>query len=115
MTRVWKTLRGGRFHREATCPGIADGHAKAALGGMANHPPALVDLVDIESEISPCSRCWGQAFREDDWLSTRLETEAKADSSYEVDFLESVLRRVRPAIDPDYVRVQYPAPGASGT
>lgn len=114
MTLVWRTLRGGRFHRDASCTGISDGHARAASEGKSIYPAEQCELVDIGAEVTPCQVCWGHAMREDRWLASQLKTEAKADSTYEIDFYEGVLKRVTPAIDPDYLHVQHEAHGASG-
>lgn len=114
MTLVWKTRRGGRYHRSPDCPGIADGHAKAASEGYANHAAEQVDLGGLGGAVAPCARCWTPALQDDPWLAARLSAEVLADSSYELDFFDQVLRRVR-GLDPDYVRVQHPAAGVSGT
>lgn len=113
MTLVYKTLRGGRFHRSPDCPGIADGHAKAASEGFPNYPVAPVELLDVDAEVTPCTRCWGPAFQADRWLASHLKAELVADSPYELDFYDGVLRRVE-GLDPDYVRVQHQAVGSSG-
>ena len=82
MTLVYKTLRGGRFHLFPDCPGIADGHAKAASEGFPNHPVAPVELLDVDAEVTACTRCWGAAFQADRWLASHLKAELVADSPY---------------------------------
>lgn len=115
VTQVWKTLRGSRYHSTRTCPGIADGHAEARSHGYANHEPELVDLAGLNGDIRPCSICWVDHFAADRWLPAQLETEVKADSPFEINFYNQVLRHLAPPLDPDYLRVQEEIVGLSGT
>jgi len=113
MTQVWMTLRGCKYHRTADCPGIIDGHQQAAARGLANYPARPLDLRHAVSTAEQCLRCWRDAVHRDRWLSQALNTELNSDSTYELDFYNSVLRHVT-GLDPDQVRVQHAATGASG-
>lgn len=112
MTDVWMTRRGGKYHRVPACQGILDGQAKAASEGFPNHPVERIDLTRAATFVKPCLICWRETFIQDRWVPKALEAELVGDSSYELDFLNGVLRRTR--IDPDDLHVQYETNGSSG-
>ena len=66
LTQVWVTLYGQRYHAEAACEGISDGHAKARSEGKRNHEPerwpahmAADGSPRCQEPRTACGRCMG--------------------------------------------------------
>jgi very-short-patch-repair endonuclease len=106
--QVWITAGGARYHESGTCTALLDGQAKAQEQGWSAHNVRAVPLSDLSvRERQPCQSCWPSHAGWTDWTELEHRIYRLADSPYEIDFFNNVIRKI-PDLRPASVRVQEP-------